>query len=479
MRFEFIYDDSRLIVAPNRPEVKRLLKFQQKTITDDKVVKKTVNAFVETPDKLAIETYQGFMLNLKRKLQAQGHTVVVHDRRLEFPMPKLHLMHGFRFSQNVVVTEFLISDMSGLLGAPTRWGKSTAIINVLRAYPGVPTVVTVPGVDLVKQLYKDVQEKLPTREVKLIGAGSKVKYPSDDINVCSMDSLDKCNHEQTRLVLIDEPHACVTDSRIPEFLKFVNARKLGFGATLKGRFDGRDKLIEGVIGPVLVERTYKEAVAEGAISPLKVYFIKVGISGSGCKYRLTEYRRLLYWSKRIAGIVQKLCRDVIPDHWQTLIFIKEEKQAELILSAVGEEGTIAMAKRLTEKQRTDLMARIKSGEVRRVIASDILAQGVTMSDMRCLINTSGGGPYTSCIQKPGRLAEIRPDIPDKKYGIVFDLFFFDDGTSKHGGCWSGLCAESLGRYNAYKEKGYEIEFVTNMGELKEKFQEHVNYTVTN
>ena len=79
----------------------------------------------------------------------------------------------------------------------------------------------------------------------------------------------------TELLLADEPHALVTSTRLGVIDGFLKARRYGYGATLKGRFDGRDKLITGIFGPVLAERTYLEAVEEGAICPLNIIMFQI------------------------------------------------------------------------------------------------------------------------------------------------------------------------------------------------------------
>lgn len=350
-----------------------------------------------------------------------------------------------------------------LLGDFTITHNTTLIKNTIRAFPNINTVVTVPGADLVKQLYDDIKTAVPHRDVRLIGGGS-TKTPGDDINVVSMDSLHKCDADACRLLLIDEPHASVTNSRLPELAKFDKARKIGFGATLKGRFDQKDILIESLIGPVLAERTFKEAVEEGAVCPLIVYMIVIPLKGNlGDRDR--AYKHSLFASNAVAKAVKWICHDLVPKDWQTIIFIKNEKQAEFYLNWIGEEGTIAMAKRLTKKEREELMQRMCSDEIKRCLASDIYAQGVTFNHVRALINLSGGGANTSTIQKPGRLAEVRPN---KKCGVVFD-FFFSPGTAQGEGA-QALYRESKARVQAYAEKGYEISFVTGYNELENSFK---------
>jgi superfamily II DNA or RNA helicase len=473
-----LWGDGVLTVAPAPRCVTNYLRYTEKKFVDGgkRISRETVELFTTVSKSKfgpVIETAQGYCRPLEELLRSEGYEVIVHDKRLEFPEPKLNHTHGFRFSQQSLLHRFLQANMSGILAAPTRYGKTTLIINTLRAYYGFPIVVIVPGIDLVGQMFAEIHAALPKRKVTKLGAGSRVRIPSDDITVCSMDSLHLIDHAAVRLVLIDEVQDSVTDSRLPEFEKFQNARILGFSATPSGRFDGRDLMIIGLIGPILVERTYKEAVAEGAISPLMVYFLKVKIPGSKYRDRLFAYRNILYRNHKMARLIKGICDEIVPQDWQTIVFIKEEPQALLLLEQLGPDGTIAMAKRLPKKkEREDVLARIKSDQIRRVLATVILSKGITMSRLRCMINAESGGPYCGSIQKPGRLAEVRPDIPDKKYGVIFDFLFEcdDPGGFKNSDPAGGLKHEAWSRINAYKAKGYEIRIVDTFAELMHDFQ---------
>jgi superfamily II DNA or RNA helicase len=476
-----ILTDDALTVVPSNDHAETFLSYQEKIIVKNgpphwgtTVEKQKRFAFKVIRDNpKVIQTMQGFWFDLKRHLEEKGYEVTVEDLRQPFPMPRMDLMKGFRFSQAELLEDFLSYNMSGLLGAPTRYGKTVLMENTVRAFPGLTTVVTAPGVDLVKQLYEHLREALPHREVKMIGGSSRVKYPSEDITVVSMDSLDKADTGRTRLLLVDEPHAAVTNSRLPLLNDFKKARRFGYGATLTGRFDGKDRLITGLIGPVLAERTYLEAVAEKAICPLYVLFLRIPISKDQARKswnRDKAYKNLFFQSDRIASITRKICRELLPQDWQTLMFIKNEPQAEFYLDQIGAEGTIAMAKRMSAAERHEVMELMKQASIKRCLATDIYSQGVTFSHVRAMINLAGGGANTTTIQKPGRLAEIRPD---KNCGIIFDFMFYpaEGSTSKDFGSGTNfLFIDSRNRFKAYTDKGYTVIMVDTFGHLKSEFQ---------
>jgi superfamily II DNA/RNA helicase len=167
----------------------------------------------------------------------------------------------------------------------------------------------------------------------------------------------------------------------------------------------------------------------------------------------------------MAEIADKLCKQLIPDGWQTLIFIKNEKQADLYLKYIGEAGTIAMAKKLTAKQRKEIMERMRGDDIKRCIASDIYSQGVTFNHVRVMINMSGGGNNTTTIQKPGRLAEVREG---KKAGVIIDFAFYPADGLNMQNCGEGLrmmFVDSNSRRKAYTDKGYEVIDVSSFDEL--------------
>lgn len=420
--------------------------------------------------KHTIQTYQGLRQLVKETCAAHGYAVKEFDTRQPFPEPKLHLMHGFRFSQQQLLTDGLLKNESGLIGAPTRFGKSTLICNTLRAYPGVKTVVTAPGVDLLKQLAEDLKAKLKDRDIKCIFTGAGNHEQSEDITVVSMDSLEKCDFLGTKLVLIDEPHSGVTESRGRFLNSFVNARRIGFGATLDGRYDRADILIQAIIGPVLSNRTYLEAVKEGAVAPIEVALLKLRFPAFKEKDRDRAYQKLVWLQPSFHQLVAKICREAFPPQWQTLIFIKNEKQANGIHEQIP-EGTIAMAKVLKPAERRELFRLMAEDLVKRCICSEIYSTGVTFHEVRALINAGGGGANIGCIQKPGRLAEIRPG---KKCGVVVDFLWEADDPDMLEDRLPSLCAwtavvrDSRARRDIYKKKGYNVtvhESIESIAEL--------------
>ena len=475
-----ILDDLVLGVSPRTPEIEKLLTYELKTLEPDpkkpwirRSKKQKIEIFnrIDKEGMQALNTHQGMWWRIVQYCNENGITVKWGaDQRLPFPAPRYEQMRGFRFSQEALLKQALQYNVSCCIKAPTRYGKSTLIKNTLRAFNGLTTVVTMPGVDLIRQFVDDVKKDLPDRNVVMIGGSSKAKFASEDITVCSMDSLDKCDHGRTRLLLIDEPHASVTRGRIPDLLMFNKARKIGFGATLEGRYDNADILIEGLIGPTLAERTYLEAVAEGAICEIVVILLKVKINTSALRGHPTRdqvYKSAVYENAELHQKIRSISADAIPADWQTLVFIDNEKQALGLQQVMGTETTIAMAKRMKPKEREAVAYAMRDGHITRCISSDIFACGLSFHDLQVVINATGGGGSIGSIQKPGRLAEVRPN---KKCGVMIDFMFeLDKGpsASANNSPWECVARESWSRHKVYKSKGYTILWADTIEEVKQ------------
>lgn len=559
-----ILSDGFLIVKPPLDCVKDDLTYEEKSLVSDperpwkdaEVITENKPMYVlyeEQADGTITEpmgtgtavlaTRQGFYTRIADMLLDRNIMYLTTDKRIAnatrgtFPYPDFSKMHGFRFSQRELLETALAKNMSGMIGAPTRYGKTSLMVNTCRAYPTLNILVVAPGVDLVIQLYEDFTgpRGIKDRDIRLICTGHNGQPSDDGITICTVTSLHKVDPRAFDLVLYDEPHDLVSEKRLELVDAFTKARRLAFGATLEGKFSGRDAYLPGVFGPVLSNITYEEARDEGAISPITVLVLAVEVSPAQYSKRDQAYKHVLLRSEAIGNMIGQICHDIIPEDMQTLVFIKEEVQADLYKTCIGRaylnfseideavraefagksvterkirdevklrviqaadeyagKYTIAMAKKLSNKERNSLTARMNDTEnpVTRCLCSKIFIQGVTFHDLRVLINAEGGGGNTGTIQKPGRLAETRPG---KKCGIMIDIAFVPEGGhfhdtydeknkvwtcsvqgSRHRALyelWAAPVIDSLNRRKVYRNIGYDVIDVHDLAELEEKFNQ--------
>lgn len=451
--------------------------------------------------------HQGMWLKLRDELTALGRTVEVVNMCPLFPAPDFSVaLRRLRLPQKRLLVAALMQDHSGKIAAPTRFGKAYMILAVALAFPGLMTIVTMPGVDLCRQMYKFLKENLPrSYDVKLIGAGSTVKYQSDGLTVVSMDSLHKCFVDKTRLMMIDEAHAVPAESRSWGVSQFYNARKLAFSGSMAGRSDQKDGMIEALVGPLLAEKTYLEAVEEGSISRHKTVFLRVPFSKDELPGKKMTGDKgseaLLFHSEKMAKLHQQILDYCIPKTWQVMTFIKDEVQADMLALegsemtvkiskanwgddllktveelvqevqheaefALAPEQAVAMAKKLRAKEREKLTADVVAGLYTRVIASRIWIQGLTFPFLKLIINYGAGGPFTGAIQRPGRTLGLEDG---KNYGLQIDIMFEctdADQDDRKTPPYGQLVGMGWSRLNLYKKIGYDVHIVDTLDELK-------------
>lgn len=414
------------------------------------------------------------------------------------PKPDVGATKGWRFKQKEFFTECITPNRSGIFVAFTRYGKTYQMENTIRAWDkGYRFLLVVPGLDNVSQLYEHMKAAFPDRNVRWIGGGRSAVPSSEaraSIIVTSMDSLHlwagkdnggKYEGRNIDFLLVDEPQDLPTPDRRVKFYNFPRARKYGYTATAEGRFDNRDKWITAIIGPVLGEKNYPEALAEGAVAPIVVVFLRIQMPYPFIwRTRRGAYNGMMFHSPEMAARNARLMTEIVPDSWQTMCFIKDEKQADVLTQALEQcDHKIAMAKLLSKTERLRITQMVRNDEIKRILATNIYVKGVTFHELKCLINMEGGGGNLNTIQKAGRLAEVREG---KKAGILIDFFFepsqglkdeedrkklvranYRSDTPEARPPWGFLYNDSLARYHAYRKRGFTVKFAKTEEELKE------------
>ena len=105
---------------------------------------------------------------------------------------------------------------------------------------------------------------------------------------------------------------------------------------------------------------------------------------------------------------------------------------------------------------------LKEDKIKRCICSNIYSTGVTINNLRCIINCCGGGGSILSIQKPGRLAEIKPN---KKCGYLIDYQLVP--TSNTGSSIDFMLVNDCkARLKVYESKGYTIDYIKDIEDIK-------------
>lgn len=467
------------IIGPKNQKLENKLSYYKNTLELSKVnfqrytkrEKKSVFnilRFDPSSGNYTYQTMQGLIDLVMKTLKKQGFSYSVKDIRIPLVEPDLSKIGGFRGNQKEMFLKLLSANRSGILKAPTRWGKTVIISNLCDVYHNCRTLILAPGVDLLPQLISDLERFLKVkRPITGIFTGSKYKkeYEGPSITVCSLDSMHKIDKSSYEIVIVDEPHAAVTESRIHHLCAFDKARIFGVGATTEGRWSGNDIMIKGAIGEIIAETTFKQAVDIGMLCPIKVKVFPVKTKFSPVSQRPYAYKHYVLNNEDFFRTVGYIANNVIPPDWQTLIFIDNEKTAQNLKLYIN-NSVVAMDKLMTKDERSQMMADLKDNKIKRCICSNIYSTGVTINEIRCVINCCAGAGNILAIQKPGRLAEVKPG---KNFGYMFDYVIETNIPPKYQSQTLGINAisrDAASRLEVYEDKEYIIEIEPDITKIK-------------
>lgn len=431
----------------------------------------------------------GFLHRARSILKEEGYDVTIVDKRTPAPTPDIaKAITGLRDYQIPCAYTMLMSG-GGVIACPTGFGKTHLIAAVINAYSheellarNTPlVVVTTPDKDITFKDYEDLVKLLPDRDIGIAMSGMKRKF-SDDVQVITLDSLHLLNPEDVGILIVDEVHTAASESRSDTIVGFRKALRWGVSATPDGRFDGRDKVTEGMFGPIIYRRTYKQGIADGALVPIKVYWVKAPEPSIGLHNYLTykthvgKYRHGVdtnaNQNKIIADIMTRT-----PDKLQTLCIMRHLAQMDKLVPLVagvkyvhGQESDDTIAKEayhnltaIDKKERRAIYADVASGATRKVMSTYVYKQGVNFPDLAVIINAGGSGSEIVATQIPGRESRL---TANKSEAYLVDFWHSWDVEEKEGRTKPGpIHRDDQSRESCYTELGFDQVWVDTLDEL--------------
>lgn len=459
--------DFYLTLEPAIPlELKRQLTYYQRTLGRDpkarwrkKAGGQTRHLYTEETGLIQDDgslgdrliTSPGFLKRVRVFLEENNLEYQLQDLRTPAPGLDLEfldkLLADFRLSQTEA-TAALLSSLGGRASAPTGWGKTRLMAAILGGYKREDwyarktplSVVVTPGLDLIPKNLKELQELLPHREFGIVCTGKD--KPSPDITLVTPDSLHKLDCENVGLLVYDEVHT-LTEDRADQVSACKRAIKFGISASLEGRFDGSDKLTEGVFGELLFECSYTRAVEEGAVVPIEVLWVMAPMPPhitDPYQWQIREqdrevsYRYGLWRNEALHQALGRLWREFDGDAQLLMIADKLEHVSSVLpfltpdtvqVHAQSSEMTrnksrFLNIKQVSSKERRRIYDELYNNRIKRVISTGIYKQGVNFPGVAAVFNISGGGSKIAAQQIPGRASRRSQG---KEVGVIVDVWF--------------------------------------------------------
>lgn len=450
--------------------------------------------FIVDADQNVVEhlvTMPGFMHRIKTTFKELGEEFVVIDQRTPFIQPNINAaLKGLRDYQWECAYTAIMSG-GGVISCPTGWGKTHLIGAICRAFDyaelctrNTPlTVVTCADKEIATQNYETLKQVLPNRDVGLIMSG--VRDVSEDIQVITLGSMNQIKSTDIGILIVDEVHGAATPSRTGNIIAANKARIWGASATPTGRFDGGDLLTEGMIGPVIYQRTYQDGVQDGALVPIEVYWINCPPPSIGVdRYNRYTTRRGKYNQAVINGAVQNnLTVELlkrIPPELQTLCIMQQTAQmnnlVELMpgiryIHAKTADKDLINARQhnlvgITNRERKKIYDDVRSGKIRQILSTHVYKQGVNFPDLSVIVCPGGGGSEIIAGQIPGRGSRL---VKGKDVAYLIDFWHdwdlqplkINERKQKPG----PLLRDDRERDKVYENLGFQRTWVNSLDEI--------------
>ncbi len=369
--------------------------------------------------------------------------VDVDDRVLDTDAVSLSTGYELRDYQQDALDAWLEHTRRGVLELPTGSGKTVIAIAAMAAV-STPTLVVVPTIDLLEQWQRELETEFETPIGRLGGGEQRVERVTvstyDSAYLRADDLGDKFG-----LVVFDEVHHLGAEG-YQEIARFIAAPdRLGLTATFE-RPDGAHEAIRELVGP----RVYDIAVDDLAgdhLAPYEIRRIEVELTpaeradyddaqGTFVEYVRqsnlsfssgSDYLQLVKRSgndpaAREALLAKQRAREIMMNaenkrHHLARILDRHRGERIIVFTAhtdlvyrISTEFLLpAITNETGANERREILSRFREGTYSRVVAANVLDEGVDVPDASVGVVLSGSGSEREFTQRLGRILRPKND----------------------------------------------------------------------
>ncbi|MDS0298918.1 DEAD/DEAH box helicase family protein [Halogeometricum sp. S1BR25-6] len=358
------------------------------------------------------------------------------------PETRLDLSHAYdlRDYQRAALNAWRENGNRGVLELPTGAGKTVVAVAAM-AELGVPTLVVVPTVDLLTQWRRELETEFEI-PVGQFGGGEQVK---EDITVSTYDSAYLRAEEiggDFGLVVFDEVHH-LGGAGYRDVARLLAApARLGLTATFE-RPDGAHDVIADLVGPKVYDRSVDDLAGEH-LADYEVRRVEVDLSPEEreryeeAQGTFVDYLKRSNLSLDSGSDYQKLVLRSGSDPKAREALLAKQRARRIMMNADAKVERLGrllerhrddrvivftahtdLVYRLSEryllpaitsetgtKERRELLERFRDGTYSRIVAANVLDEGVDVPDANVAVLLAGSGSEREFTQRLGRV--LRP-----------------------------------------------------------------------
>lgn len=349
---------------------------------------------------------------------------------------------------------------------------NTLISSLIIAKHNTNTIVYVPALDLLDQFYNTLAsifdepigrigggicdiKKINVATIQTIGRALDIKGKIfDDEELNEKEAFNIENKKQileclknTKLHIIDECHSA-TNATIKSIWSYIEPVKLFGCSGTPFRNVGSDLVVEGILGPQIINITAGELIKKGILAQPYIKFVNVPAMSVSARTYADVYREYIVENDMRNSIILNFTKKLMAKGFNPLILFRTIKHGDILFKLLTENGIrcALLSGKDSLERRNEIKEMYNAGELDAIIASSIFEVGVDLPKLNSYINASGQKSYVKVLQKMGRV--IR-SYPGKKSAIIIEFVDNCRFLNKH----------SKLRYEIYKlEDGVKISY---------------------
>ena len=361
--------------------------------------------------------------------------------KLPYKLPLAYPSIKLFADQEALVTTAL-REQRGVIQSPTGTGKTVICYAIIAPLMPCKALVICPSKSIMTQTAQEFQEKFGMK-ASMVGDG--VKDLSGDVVVGLINSLARLNPDQIAtlfdVVIVDESHH--TASFSGQYFQFLTnclaPMRIGLTATVDKIGSERGMAAEGLLGPVIGQFTFRDAVAANRIVKPKVVLLAVPINMNIRQYtRWNEIYDIGVVFNRIRNtIIAEYVAEQAKEGNTCMVFVKLLSHADLLVDIIEKEGVPCeyVAGSVGNSERERIKIALETKKIMCVVATQAFREGVNVPSLNIVINAAGYKEEKAALQMAGRVLRISEGKTD---GIYVD--FLDDGKYLSSHCVQRLQA---------------------------------------
>lgn len=405
----------------------------------------------------------GLLQRVLEKLEKVSSDIHLLDRRplVERGHPLALKIKPYDF-QTVAINKSLLFKRC-VIESPTGSGKTVMIAGVL-AQLNVPSLVVVHRLDIFWQLVERLESWLDC-PIGMIGGSEKPKI--EKINVGMLQSIAHALNKKIEIdegyqvepllvrdlvkrincLIVDESHHVPCKSlQVVHRFAINSFYRIGFSATAL-RDDPYDLLVEGALGPRVLDISASSLVKKGILAEPHFYMVMYDHGDYEHSDYDTLYEERVVKNEERNSLIADIVSVLVKKGLTVLVAVTRIDHGQNLTELIRERVTNSVRfihGGLEKEIRKKTLKELGSKKLRVVVATTVFGEGIDVPELDSIVNTKANISRVDSIQLVGRA--LRATI-SKKRAFVVDIF---DSNCK----W--LTKHAKRRASAY-EKEFEVE----------------------